>query len=350
MSDKEDIPEKEEELEQEQEMFEQHRIVVDPGQSPIRIDKFLVNRLPNLSRNRIQNAAKASCIMVNDTRVKSNFKVKHGHVITLVLPKRGNEFKLIAQDIPIDIRFEDDHLMVVYKEAGMVVHPGHGNWDGTLVNALMFHYQNLPDNSKLGDRPGMVHRLDKGTTGLMVIAKSEYAMTHLARQFFDRTVSRTYQAIVWGEMDEEEGKIEGNIGRHPRYRKLQTVFPEGDQGKHAVSHYKVLSRLGYVSLVECKLETGRTHQIRVHFQHLKHPLFNDAAYGGDRIVKGTVFSKYKQFVFNCFDEIPRPALHAKTLGFVHPETGEEMFFDSDLPDDMLTVLDRWNVYMSSKKH
>ncbi|MDA7501710.1 RluA family pseudouridine synthase [Chitinophagales bacterium] len=332
---------------QEDELYEHHRIVVDPGQEPLRIDRFLVNRLPKISRNRIQVAAKAGSILVDEKPVKSNFKVKPGHTVSIVLHKPPQEHSLLPEDIPLDIIYEDDTVLVLNKAAGMVVHPGHGNWSGTLVNALIHHYRkDLPDNSENNDRPGLVHRLDKGTTGLMVIAKTDTAMTHMAKQFFDRTVKRTYQAIVWGEPSEEEGRIEGNIGRHPRFRKKMTVFPDGEEGKFAATNYTVLERIGYVSMVECRLETGRTHQIRVHMKHLGHPLFNDDTYEGDRIVKGTVYSKYKTFVHHTFELIPRPALHAKTLGFIHPETGEEMFFDSELPSEMVQVADRWRKYMT----
>lgn len=333
--------------EEAQELFVHHQITVDPGQEPVRVDRHLTNFLANISRNRIQNAAKAECLLVNDKSVKANYKVKPGDVIKIVLPRPPVSTTILPEDIPLDIRFEDDDLMVIMKPAGLVVHPGVGNHDGTLVNALLYHLQSLPDRSNQQDRPGIVHRLDKDTSGLMVLAKTDLAMTHLAKQFYDRTVHRRYVALVWGELKEEEGTITGNIGRHLRYRQLMDVFPEEEMiGKHAITHYKLLRSYGYVSLVECRLETGRTHQIRVHFKHIGHPLFNDAKYDGDKIRKGTVYTKYKQFVDNCFKLIPRQALHAKELGFDHPSTGERMQFDSDMPDDMQQVLDKWERYMS----
>jgi len=336
-----------------EDLYEHLRIDVDPGQSPERIDKFLVAKMERTSRNRIQQAAKAGAILVNGAATKANYMVQPGDIIKVYLPQAPrSEGMVIPQEMPLDIRYEDDDLLVLFKPAGLVVHPGVGVHDGTLVNALAYYFQNsdlpvMPGN--LADRPGLVHRIDKNTTGLMVIAKTETAMTHLAKQFFDHTIERKYQAIIWGEFDEDSGTIEGNIGRHPRQRTEMTVFPEGDEGKHAVTHFKVIERLYYISVVECKLETGRTHQIRVHMKHEGHPLFNDDRYGGDRVVKGTVFSKYKQFVKNCFNLIPRHALHAKSLGFVHPRTGEDMFFDTELPEDMATVLDKWRVYLSGRK-
>ncbi len=336
----------EEIIEDPQEFFVHHRLVVDPGQESIRIDKHITNFIAGLSRNRIQNAAKANCLLVNDNPVKSNYKVRPNDVITIVLPRPVVSTKLIAEDIPLDIRYEDDDLMVIMKPAGLVVHPGIGNHTGTLVNALLFHLQNLPDKSNEQDRPGIVHRLDKDTTGLMVLAKSELAMTHLAKQFFDRTVHRRYVALVWGEPEPRDGRIEGNIARHLKQRQLMDVFDEPGIGKHAITHYTTIRQYGYVSLVECRLETGRTHQIRVHFKHIGHPLFNDAKYTGDQIRKGTVYTKYKQFVENCFKLIPRQALHAKELGFIHPTTGKEMFFDSELPKDLEDVVDKWERYMS----
>ena len=328
------------------ELFLHHEISVDKGQEPLRIDKYVINFIPNASRNKIQHAAKAECLLVNDKPVKSNYKVKPGDQIKLMMENPIRDKTIIPQDIPIDIRYEDDELMVVHKSANMVVHPGHGNYSGTLVNALAFHLNNLPDRSNDSDRPGLVHRLDKDTTGLMVIAKTEWAMTHLAKQFFDRTVHRRYVALVWGDMAEKEGRIEGHIGRHPRHRMQMTVFPDGEEGKHAVTTYKVLEHFNYVTLVECKLLTGRTHQIRVHFKHLNHPLFGDERYGGDKIVKGTIYSKYKQFVHNCLSMMPRQALHAKELGFEHPTTGEQMRFDSEIPDDMNAVLEKWRRYVN----
>ena len=325
-------------------LFEHYKIKVDKGQEALRVDKFLMNRMEKTSRNRIQNAAKAGCIVVNEKEVKSNYKIKPGDIIKLLLPQEPRTLELIAEDLSLNIVYEDDTLVIVNKPSGLVVHPGHGHYSGTLVNGLKFHFENLPQNKNFDSRPGLVHRIDKLTTGLLVVAKTEYAMSHLAKQFFDRTVNRRYHALVWGDL-EEDGTIEGNIGRHLKNRKRMTVFPEGDYGKHSVTHYKVLKRFGYATLVECKLETGRTHQIRVHFAYIKHPLFNDATYGGDKIMKGTVFTKYKQYVDNCFKIIPRQALHAKTLGFTHPETKEEMSFDSDLPDDFAQVLEKWEHYV-----
>jgi len=325
-------------------LFEHYKIIVDKGQEALRVDKFLMNRMEKTSRNRIQNAAKAGCIVVNEKEVKSNYKIKPGDIIKLLLPQEPRTLELTAEDLSLNIVYEDDTLVIVNKPSGLVVHPGHGHYSGTLVNGLKFHFENLPQNKNFDSRPGLVHRIDKLTTGLLVVAKTEYAMSHLAKQFFDRTVNRKYQALVWGDL-EEDGTIEGNIGRHLKNRKRMTVFPEGDYGKHSVTHYKVLKRFGYATLVECKLETGRTHQIRVHFAYIKHPLFNDATYGGDKIMKGTVFTKYKQYVDNCFKIIPRQALHAKTLGFIHPETKEKMSFDSDLPNDFAQVLEKWEHYV-----
>lgn len=339
--------EDQEQEQEEQEYYEHHNVVVDPGQTLLRIDKFLQDKL-SISRNKIQQAAKADCLLVNQSPVKSNYKVKPSDEISLVLPFPKREFELIPQDIPLDIVYEDEEVVVVNKPAGMVVHPGHGNYDGTLVNGLMHHFQSLPDKSELQDRPGLVHRIDKDTTGLLVIGKSEHTLMHLSKQFFDRTTSRRYHALVWGDLAEDEGTITGHIGRSPKDRKVMAVYPEGEEGKHAVTHYKVLERFGYVTLVECKLETGRTHQIRVHFQYIGHPLFNDPWYGGDRIVKGTSFSKYKQFVENCFKVIPRQSLHAKSLGFTHPKTGERIELEVDLPEDMIEVLEKWRRYTSGQ--
>jgi len=330
--------------------YEQQQIVVDPKQEPLRIDKFLLDRLSRVSRNRIQAAIKVGSITVNGKQVKPNFKVKYGHTIDVVLPRANPaDFKVEAEDIPLDIRYEDDHLLIVHKEAGMVVHPGIGNWTGTLVNALKFHFDNLPTMAgNSADRVGLVHRIDKNTSGLLVIAKTEEAMTHLAKQFFDHSIERTYHALVWGEPEELEGTIDCNIGRHPRLRSY-TTFPEGDEGKRAITHYKVIEPLYYVSLIECKLETGRTHQIRVHMKHLGHPLFADEKYGGDKIRKGTVFSKYKQFVHNTFKVMPRQALHARSLGFIHPITGERMYFESELPADFQGAMERWRAYLGARK-
>ena len=332
----------------EDELFEHHRVVADKGQEPLRVDKFLLNRLEGTSRNRIQQAAIDGFIRVNDKTVKSNYKVKPYDIVTVMFKNPPREVELIPEDIPLDIVYEDNDIVVLNKEAGMVVHPGFGNYSGTLVNALAFHFKDLPANGGDETRPGLVHRIDKNTTGLMVIAKNEAAMTSLSKQFYDRTIDRRYNALVWGELKEEEGSIEGHIGRSLKNRKVMTVFPECEYGKHAKTHYKVLERFGYISLVECKLETGRTHQIRVHFQHIKHPLFNDFEYGGDKILKGTTFSKYKQFVENCFRMIPRQSLHAKSLAFTHPTTREWMTFDSELPQDMKSVIEKWRNYAIHK--
>ena len=331
-------------------LYEHHKVVADKGQEPLRVDKFLLNRLEGTSRNKIQQSADQGFIHVNGKVAKSNHKVKPNDVVTVMFNRPPREVELIPQDIPLNIVYEDEDVVVINKEAGMVVHPGHGNYSGTLVNALAFYFENLPNNGGDTTRPGLVHRIDKNTTGLMVIAKTEQAMTHLSKQFFDRTIDRRYNALVWGEMPEESGSIEGHIGRSLKNRKLMTVFPEGDYGKHAKTHYTVLEKLGYISLVECKLETGRTHQIRVHFQHINHPLFNDFEYGGDRVLKGTTFSKYKQFVENCFRIIPRQSLHAKSLSFTHPRTGDWMSFDSELPADMLEVIEKWKNYAKHKKN
>tara|TARA_B100000768_G_scaffold130830_1_gene121513 strand:+ start:2359 stop:3381 length:1023 start_codon:yes stop_codon:yes gene_type:complete len=331
------------------ELFEHHKVIADKGQDPLRVDKFLLNRLEGTSRNKLQQAALQGFIHVNGIKVKSNYKVKPDDVVTVMFTNPPRELELIPEDIPLKIVYEDDDLLVLNKEAGMVVHPGFGNYTGTLVNALVYHFKNLPLNGDDATRPGLVHRIDKNTTGLMVIAKTEDALRSLSKQFFDRTIDRRYNALVWGELDDEEGTIEGNIGRSLKNRKVMTVFPEAEFGKHAVTHYKVLERFGYISLVECKLETGRTHQIRVHFQHIKHPLFNDFEYGGDRILKGTTFSKYKQFVENCFKIIPRQSLHAKSLAFTHPRTGEWMEFTSELPSDMTEVISKWRNYAVHKQ-
>ncbi|PKR80211.1 RNA pseudouridine synthase [Brumimicrobium salinarum] len=333
-----------------EELYEHHKFIADKGQEVLRIDKFLMDRLANSSRNKIQVAAKSGNILVNGEPVKQNYKVKPKDEISIVLPYPVRETELIPEDIPIDIHYEDDTLVVVNKSANMVVHPGYGNYSGTLVNALIHHFDQLPTkpNDYYG-RPGLVHRLDKHTTGLMVIAKTENALTHLAKQFYDRTTERRYQALVWGDVKEDEGTITGNLGRSPKNRKLMTVFPDGDYGKHAVTHYKVLRRYGYVTLVECKLETGRTHQIRAHMKYIGHTLFNDLEYGGNKILKGTTFTKYKQFVQNNFALLTGQALHAKTIGFTHPKTKEFMRFESELPTDFKNVLARWENYLSTRK-
>lgn len=331
-----------------EELFEHYKYIADKGQTVLRIDKFLNDRLPNTSRNKIQDAANDGNVVVNGVVVKPNYKVKPLDEISIVLPYPPRVIDLIPQNIPLDILYEDDTLLVLNKPSNMVVHPGYGNYEGTLVNALIYHINNLPEADGNEGRPGLVHRLDKNTTGIMVIAKTERALTHLAKQFADRTSSRTYQALVWGDMKEDSGRIEGNIGRSLKNRKLMDIFPDGDFGKVAITNYKVLERFGYVTLVQYKLETGRTHQIRAHSKYIGHPLFNDPEYGGDRILKGTTFTKYKQFINNCFDILPRQALHAKTLGFTHPETNEFMEFNSELPDDMQQVLTRWKNYIVNR--
>ncbi|RSC92918.1 RluA family pseudouridine synthase [Tenacibaculum singaporense] len=328
-------------------LYEHHRFVATDGQVPLRVDKFLMNFIENATRNKIQQAAKAGNVLVNDVAVKPNYKVKPKDVVRVVLTYPPHENLLVAEDIPIDIVYEDDEVIVVNKPAGMVVHPGHGNYSGTLVNGLIHHIENLPKNSN--ERPGLVHRIDKDTSGLLVVAKTEFAMAHLSKQFFDRTTERLYYALVWGNIEEDEGTIEGNIGRSFKNRLQMDVFPDGEHGKHAVTHYKVLERLTYVTLVQCKLETGRTHQIRAHFKHIGHTLFNDERYGGNTILKGTTFTKYKQFVDNCFKVLPRQALHAKTLGFTHPTTGKFLKFDSEVPEDITTCLEKWRTYSEHSK-
>lgn len=329
-------------------MFEHYRFTPDPGQSLIRIDKYLYDRIEGTSRTRIQNAAEAGCILVNNKPVKSSYKVKPGDVIQVVLPEPPREIELIPENIPVDIVYEDDDLVVVNKEPGMVVHPGYGNYTGTLVNALMWHFRDLPLFSSGEMRPGLVHRIDKNTSGILVVAKSEFSLYRLSKQFYDRTTDRKYAAVVWGVPDPREGTITGNVGRNIRDRKIMQVFPEGNDGKPAITHYRVTEDFGYVSVMECKLETGRTHQIRVHMSHIKHPLFNDAEYGGDRILKGTTFSKYQQFIRNCFRILPRQALHAKSLSFDHPVTGKRLSFDSELPADMQQLIEKWRGYVSGR--
>lgn len=332
-----------EELElNEEELFEHHSFTASKGQDPLRVDKYLMNFIENATRNKIQQAAKDGNIWVNGTVVKSNYRVKAGDQVRVLFAHPPHELLLAPENIPLDIVYEDDALLVVNKPAGMVVHPGHGNYSGTLINALLYHIEHLPKNSN--ERPGLVHRIDKDTSGLLVVAKTEAAMTHLAKQFFDKTSEREYIALVWGNMEEEYGTIEGHIARNPKNRLQMMVFPEGDQGKEAITHYQVLERLGYVSLISCNLETGRTHQIRVHLKHIGHTLFNDERYGGDKILKGTSFTKYKQFVDNAFKMLPRQALHAKTLGFVHPVSGEYMRFSSELPEDMTECIEKWRQY------
>lgn len=339
----------EEQGEFEEDLYEQLRIEVDPKQELTRIDVFLMSRIQNATRNRIQNGIKDELVKVNDKPTKANYKIRPGDIITTFLTEPPRNADIIPQDIPLDVVYEDDDLMIINKKPGMVVHPGYNNWDGTLVNALTFHFQNLPTSANGEARPGLVHRIDKNTSGLLVIAKSEVAMNGLAKQFFDHSLERKYQALVWGEPKEDTGTITANVGRSLKDRRMTTVFPDGDFGKHAVTHYKVIERFHYVTLIECQLETGRTHQIRAHMKYLGHPLFNDETYGGNRILKGEVFSKYKQFVQNTFNVLPRQALHAKTLGFVHPVTKKFMQFNSELPEDFTEAISRWRQYLEHRK-
>lgn len=332
-----------------QELYEHFRVVVDKGQSPVRIDKYLFERLVNSSRNRIQQAAEAGYVMANGKPVKSNYKVKPLDVLTVMMDRPRYNNDIIPEEIPLDIVYEDDDLLVVNKPAGLVVHPGCGNYHGTLVNAIAWHLRDNPDYDPNDPAVGLVHRIDKDTSGLLVVAKTPDAKTHLGLQFYNKTTQRKYNALVWGLLDADNGTIEGNITRNPKDRLQMAVSTDPAIGKHAVTHYHVLERLGYVTFVECVLETGRTHQIRVHMKHIGHPLFNDERYGGNEILKGTHFSKYKQFVTNCFETCPRQALHAKTLGFVHPRTGEQMFFTSELPDDMTLLLEKWRAYIGNRE-
>lgn len=354
------------------ELFEHFRFVADRGQGPLRVDKFLVDRIVGTSRNRIQNAADGGFILVNGKPEKCSYKVRPGDVVQVMMDRPRHSTELIPEDIPLDIIYEDEDLLVVNKPAGMVVHPGHGNYTGTLVNALAYHFQQEGLNVNLGgdadaeadqdaengdaesfdyqQRMGLVHRIDKETSGLLVIAKTEDAGTSLSRQFFHKTTRRLYTALVWGHVEKDEGVIVGNIGRNHRDRTLMDFYPEGsEEGKPAITHYRVIERLGYVALVECRLETGRTHQIRVHMKHLGHTLFNDKTYGGDQILKGTTFAKYSQFVRNCFEACPRQALHARTLGFKHPRTGEEMDFECPIPADMASLVERWRDYIANRE-
>lgn len=329
------------------EMYEHFRFVAEKGQTLLRVDKFLVARMEKSSRNRIQQAAEAGCILVNGKAVKSNYRVKPLDVVSIVMDRPRYELEIIAEDIPLDIVYEDEHLLVVNKPAGLVVHPGHGNYHGTLVNALAYHFKDNPEYDENDPRMGLVHRIDKDTSGLLVVAKTPNAKTSLGKQFFDKTTKREYVAVVWGVPSPEIGRIEGHIGRSLKDRLQMAVFPAGDYGKHAVTHYEVMEPLGYVSVVKCRLETGRTHQIRVHMKHIGHPLLCDARYGGDEILRGTTSAKYRQFVNNCFSLCPRQALHARTLGFVHPETGEEMFFSAPIPDDMTAMIEKWRNYSAN---
>ncbi|MCP4458820.1 MAG: RluA family pseudouridine synthase [Cytophagales bacterium] len=329
------------------ELYEYHHLIADPNQTLLRIDKFLMDRLPNMTRNKLQVGIKEGLVKVNGDQVKPNYKVHPGDNIHVYLTLPPRDEDVVPEDIPLNIVFEDEHLLVVNKPAGMVVHPAYQNWSGTLVNALAFHFQNLPEMDGNDGRPGLVHRIDKDTSGLLVIAKTERAMSGLAKQFFDHSIERTYYGLVWGELEEEKGTVHVNVGRSLKDRRITACFPDRDFGKNAITHYEVIKELRYVSLIKCNLETGRTHQIRAHMKFLGHPLFNDSTYGGNEVLKGTVFTKYKQFVQNCFKIIPRQALHAKTLGFVHPITKEKVSFDSELPGDFQQVLDKWDKYVNT---
>ena len=333
--------------EEDSELYEHFRLVVESGQNLLRIDKFLFNRLEAASRSKIQSAAEAGNILVNNKLTKSNYRVKPGDIISILMSHPPREIEIIPENIPISIVFEDDDIILVNKEAGMVVHPGFGNYAGTLSNALTYHFENNPNN-KPGIKPYLVHRIDKDTTGILIVAKNEIAQAKLSKLFFDHTIDRKYHALVWGDFEETEGTVTGNIGRSLKNRKVMTVFPNGEYGKTATTHYKVIEKFRYVTLIECILETGRTHQIRAHMRFIGHPLFNDQTYGGDEILKGTTFTKYKQFVNNCFKLIPRQALHAKFLGFKHPITGKYLSFDSDMPDDMSQVIEKWRKYVIYK--
>ncbi len=327
--------------ESEAEMFEHFRFDVDKGQSALRIDKYLMGRLENATRNKIQQAAQAGNILVNNAAVKSNYKVKPNDIITIVLSEPPRDTSIYAEEIPLKILYEDADLIVVDKQAGLVVHPGHGNYSGTLLHGLKYHFQQQGNENI---EPLLAHRIDKDTSGVLVIAKDENILAKLAKQFFDHSIERKYQALVWGNFDEDNGTITGNLARNPKNRLQMAVFPDGEIGKHAVTHYRLLERFGYISLIECQLETGRTHQIRAHMKYIGHPIFNDARYGGDQILKGTTFTKYKQYVQNCFTMIPRQALHAKSLKFIHPRTGKSLYFESDLPEDFGAVIEKWRNY------
>ena len=337
------------ELQDDQDQFEHYSFRVDKGQQPLRIDKYLLNRIEGISRNKIQHAIEAESVLVNEKAAKSNYKVRPDDEIRIVLPSPVHEFEILPENIPLKIVYEDDDVLVIDKPAGLVVHPGHGNYTGTLINGLVYYLANLPSTPGNNFRPGLVHRIDKDTSGLLVVAKNDFALAFLAKQFADHTVQRSYRALVWGNFDEKSGTVTGNIDRNQKNRTVMDVFPEGDKGKPAITHFKVLEDLFYVSFIECMLETGRTHQIRTHMKFMGHTLFNDAAYGGNKILKGTVFTRYKQFVENCFSILPRQALHAFSLGFIHPLTKKKMYFESPLPEDFEKVLEKWRTYSSQLK-
>lgn len=346
---KEELSDERTEIEEREELYEHFNFVVDKGQSLMRIDKYLMGLIPNTSRNKIQNAAKADAILVNQKPQKPSYRVKPLDVISVLMATPPREIEIIPEDIPVDVVYEDQDLIIINKPPGLVVHPGYGNYTGTLVNALTFRFLGQKDPTGEDMKPYLVHRIDKDTSGLLLVAKNEWAQIYLAKQFFNHTVDRKYYALVWGDMEEEEGTVNAHIGRNPKDRLVMTTFPDGEDGRHAITHWKVVERFGYVTLVECRLETGRTHQIRIHMKSIGHPLFNDAKYGGDQILKGTTFTKYKQYINNCFELIPRQALHAKQLGFIHPNTGEHLFFDSEMPSDLDAVLNKWRDYSKHKQ-
>ena len=346
---KEELSDERTDIEEREELYEHFNFVVDKGQSLMRIDKYLMGLIPNTSRNKIQNAAKADAILVNQKPQKPSYRVKPLDVISVLMASPPREIEIIPEDIPVDVVYEDQDLIIINKPPGLVVHPGYGNYTGTLVNALTFRFLGQKDPTGEDMKPYLVHRIDKDTSGLLLVAKNEWAQIHLAKQFFNHTVDRKYYALVWGDLPEEEGTVNAHIGRNPKDRLVMTTFLDGEDGRHAITHWKVVERFGYVTLVECRLETGRTHQIRIHMKSIGHPLFNDAKYGGDQILKGTTFTKYKQYINNCFELIPRQALHAKQLGFIHPNTGEYLFFDSEMPSDLEAVLNKWREYSKHKQ-
>ncbi|MEG1555531.1 MAG: RluA family pseudouridine synthase [Bacteroidales bacterium] len=335
-------------VEEKEELYEHYRFEVDRGTDLLRIDKYLLNLIANTSRNKIQQASRAGCILVNGKPEKQNYRVHPLDIITILMPHPPREFEIVAENIPLNVPYEDDDIIIINKEPGLVVHPAYGNYTGTLVNALTYRFQGQKNKEGEEMKPMLVHRIDKNTSGIMIVAKNELAQMNLAKNFFYHDIDRKYWALVWGDFIEDEGTIIGNVGRNPKDRLVMTVFTDEEQGKHAVTHWKVIERFGYVTLIECQLETGRTHQIRVHLKHIGHPLFNDASYGGDQILKGTTFTKYKQYIENCFQLMPRQALHAKSLGLKHPITGEYMFFDSELPDDFRAVVEKWRNYIKHK--